>query len=111
VRGKVVPPEDKLPELAEEMYREEADKWAEEALEEVLGWSALKKELADEFMEKFKLENADRYIGARFKKDAALWWKHALRDVLGDIQEAKHTDAFKDAVKEKVLESLKDVED
>jgi hypothetical protein len=104
--GKVVPPAEELPELAEEIYRAEAEKWADEALEEVLGWDALKEELADEFMEKFKLENSERYIGARFKKNDALSWRAALKNVLGDIKDAKHAGALRGAVRQKVAEVL-----
>jgi hypothetical protein len=107
VFGKVVPPDEELADLAEAVYRKEADSWAGKALEEVLGWSAIKEALADEFIEQFKLGNSERYIRAKFKKDDALSWKNALRNVLNDIQEAKHADALKDAVRTKVAEALK----
>jgi len=107
VRGKVVPPEDKLSELSEKMYRSEASKWADAAFEELVGWEAVKKELVDEFIEKFKLENSERYIRARFKKDDALSWKGALKSVLGDIHRRKHEADLKDAVREKVRKKLK----
>ena len=111
MRGKVVPPEDKLSELSEEMYRSESSKWADAAFEELVGWEAVKKELADEFIEKFKLENSERYIRTRFKRDDALSWKEALRETLGDIHDRKHVDAFKDAVRERLRESLKVAEE
>src|SRR5215207_9600903 len=106
VRGKVVPPEDKLSELSEKMYRSEASKWADAAFEELVGWEDVKKELVDEFIGKFKLENSERYIRARFKKDDALSWKSALKSVLGDIHEAKHADGLKKAVEEKMRKSF-----
>jgi len=108
VRGKVVPPEDKLSELSEKMYRSEASKWADAAFEELVGWEDVKKELVDEFIGKFKLENSERYIRARFKKDDALSWKSALKSVLGDIHEAKHADGLKKAVEEKMRKSFED---
>src|SRR5215217_557232 len=108
VRGKVVPPEEELPKLAEEMYRHEASKWADAAFEELVGWEDVKKELVDEFIGKFKLENSERYIRARFKKDDALSWKSALKSVLGDIHEAKHADGLKKAVEEKMRKSFED---
>ena len=111
VRGKVVPPEDKLSELSEEMYRSEASKWADAAFEELVGWEAVKKELADEFIEKFKLENSERYIRTRFKRDDALSWKEALRETLDDIHDHKHVDAFKDVVRDRLRESLKVAEE
>jgi hypothetical protein len=106
VYGKVVPPEDELPFLAEDIYRKEADRWAEEALEELVSWGAIKEALASEFIEKFKLENSERYIRAKFKKDDALSWREALRDVLTDIQHPKHTGALKEAVREKIAAAL-----
>jgi len=111
VFGKVVPPPDELPELAEDIYRHEADKWADEALEEVLGWSAIKEELADKFMEAFKIGNSERYIQARFKTNDALSWNKVLRNVLTDIHQAKHQDTLKEAVREKVVEALKEEEE
>jgi len=106
VFGKVIPPDEELQDLTEAIYREEAEKWAEEALEELTLWNAIKEALADKFMEQFKLENSDRYIRARFKKNDALSWKNALRDVLTDIHQAKHTDSLKEALREKVIEAL-----
>jgi len=108
VRGKVVPPDDNLSELSEKMYRSEASKWADAAFEELVGWEDVKKELVDEFIGKFKLENSERYIRARFKKDDALSWKSALKSVLGDIHEAKHADGLKKAVEEKMRKSFED---
>ena len=111
VFGKVVPPPDELPELAEDIYRHEAGKWADKVLEELVGWDAIKEKLADEFLEAYKLGNSARYIRARFKKDDALSWKNGLRNVLDDIHQAKHTDALKEAVREKVVEALEEEEE
>ena len=93
--------------MAEEMYRDKHAAWADEVLEELISWEDIKKELADLFIEAFKLENSERYIRARFKKDDALSWKNALRTVVNDIHQAKHTDTLKDAVRQKLRESLK----
>jgi hypothetical protein len=105
VRGKVIPPDDKLPDLAEKMYQEKAQGWVDDALEEVISLTDIKAALAEKFKEKFKLEDARRYIEERHKKDVSLLWKDALRHELEDIH-TKHTDALKDAVKEKVIEAL-----
>jgi hypothetical protein len=106
VRGKVIPPDDKLPDLADKMYQEKAEGWVDEALEEVISLTDIKDAVAGQFKEKFKLENSRRYIEARHKKDDSLLWKDALRGVLEDIRD-KHTGALKEAVKEKVTEALK----
>src|SRR5215212_27501 len=106
--GKVIPPDDEMPALAESIYHQEAAGWADAALEQLIGWSDIKKELATEFMEKYKLENSKRYIWARFKRDDAMSWKAALRNVLADIHEAKHADVLKKAVEKKMRKSLED---
>ena len=67
--------------------------------------------LADEFIEQFKLENSDRYIRAKFKKDDSLSWGKALRIVFTDIHQKKHTDSLKEAVRKKVVEALEEAED
>jgi len=106
VLGKVVPPEDELPDHAERRYRSAHGGWVEEVLDEVVGLPDLKRKLADEFIEKYKLGNSERYIRARFKKDDALSWRKALDAVLQDIHDAKLRDALKDAVRKAAREAL-----
>jgi hypothetical protein len=105
VRGKVIPPDDKLPDLAGKIYQEKAEGWVDDAPEEVISLTDIKDAVAKEFKEKFKLENSRRYIEARHKKDLSLSWRAGLRSVLEDIHD-KHTDALRKAVEEKVRESL-----
>jgi hypothetical protein len=78
----------------------------ERALSDLVGLPALRRRLADEFVAAFKLENAERYINAQFKKDDTLSWRNALDNVLRDIQDAKHAGALKDAVRKAALETL-----
>jgi len=106
VLGKVVPPDDELPALAEQRYRTASAAWVEEVLDEVVKLPELKKRVADEFMAAFKLGNAERYIRARFKKNDALSWRKALDAVLQDIHDAKLRDALKDAVRKAAREAL-----
>jgi hypothetical protein len=106
VYGKVVPPEEELPSLAEGRFRALHARWVKEALHEVVGLPALQRALADEFMEASKLENSERYIKARFKKDDALSWRKALDAVLQDIHDAKLRDALEDAVRKAAREAL-----
>jgi len=75
-------------------YRREVEEWADAALEELIGWSAIKRELATELMEGYKLGNSERYIRARFKKDDALSWKDAPRETLNDIHDRKYVAAL-----------------
>ena len=107
VRGKVIPPDDKLPDLAEKIYQEKAEGWVDDALEEVISLTGIKDAVAKEFKEKFKLEDSRRYIEERHKKDITLLWKAALRNELEDIHD-EHTDALKDAVEAKVHQALAD---
>jgi len=111
VRPKVIPPPEVLPDLAEEVYREQSREWARSTLDELLGWDDMTEALADEFIEQFKLENSDRYIRAKFKKDDSLSWGKALRIVFTDIHQKKHTDSLKEAVRKKVVEALEEAED
>jgi hypothetical protein len=104
--GKVIPPPDEMLGLSEGRYRSAHGRWVEGVLHRLVGLPSIQRTLADEFLEKFKLENSERYVKARFKKDDSLSWRDALDNVVADIHTAKHTDALKDAVKEKVVEAL-----
>jgi 5S rRNA maturation endonuclease (ribonuclease M5) len=108
VLGKVVPPDDEMLDLAESIYRSASAGWADLALEEITGWAVIKEEIAREHMQAFKLDNCERYIRTRFKKDDGLSWRTALRSVFEDIHQAKHSAALKKVVKEKVIEALKE---
>jgi hypothetical protein len=55
VRGKVVPPDDKLGELAEEKYRALSAGWVADAIDDLVSAEDFKKEIADEFAEMFGL--------------------------------------------------------
>jgi len=103
--GKVVPPAEELPKLAEEMYRHEHGQWVEEALHDLISLEKVKMELADESMEEFELGNARRFIEAGFEEDRTLSWRSAFEKKLKTIQE-KHTDALKEAVRKQAIEAL-----
>ena len=105
VRGKLIPPEDKLSELAEEIYRHEHGRWVEEALRDLVSLEEVRKELADEFIEEFELKNARRFIEEGFEEDRTLSWRSALKKKLGVIQE-KHTDTLKEALRKRAVEAL-----
>jgi hypothetical protein len=105
VRDKVIPPEEKLGELADEKYRDLSGKWVAKTIEDLISSEELGKEIADQFLDEFKLEEARRHIEARFDKDRSLSWRAALEKSLEEVQ-AKHADAFKDAVEQKLRERL-----
>ncbi|MDP9479690.1 MAG: hypothetical protein M3R38_29180 [Actinomycetota bacterium] len=107
VRGKVIPPDDKLRELAGEKYRTLTAEWVSEAIEEIISSEEFKEEIADEFVDKFGLDQARRHIEARFEKDRSLSWRKALEGELEEVRE-KHADALKSAVEKKLRERLAD---
>jgi hypothetical protein len=110
VRGKVIPPEEKLGELADEMYCEKHAAWVEETLRDLVSFDDIKKALADEFAGKFKLEEAKRYIEEGFENDKTLSWRDALSNKLGTIQEEQGY-ALKEAVQKRIVEALKSNEE
>src|SRR5215212_1891256 len=111
VLGKVIPPNDEMPALAKRRYRSAHREWVNDVLSRLVRLPSIQDALADEFVEAFKLENSERYVKARFKKNDAISWRDALDNVLADIHNRKHTDALRDAVREKVIEALADNKD
>src|SRR5215217_4306325 len=105
VRGKVIPPDEKLGELADEKYRDLNAEWVAKTIEDLICSEELGKEIADHFLDEFKLDEARRHIEARFDKDRSLSWRAALQKSLEEVQE-KHADAFKGAVEQKLRERL-----
>lgn len=105
VRGKVIPPEEKLGEMADEKYRALSAGWVTEAVEDLMSSEEFKKEIADEFVDEFGLDEARRLIEERFEKDRSLSWRKALEEQLEDVRE-QHADAFKGAVEKKLRERL-----
>ncbi len=106
VRGKVIPPEDKLKELAEEMYRDKHAEWVDEAITEIVDADKIKEEVADSFIESFELEHARRYIEEAFQADVALPWRKALEDKLQALGDGR-ADDLREAVHGHVREALK----
>src|SRR5829696_9463697 len=105
VRGKVIPPDEKLGELADGKYRALSAGWVTETIEDLISSEEFNKEIADQFLDEFKLDEARRHIEARFDKDRSLSWRTALEKSLEEVQE-KHADAFKGAVEQKLRERV-----
>jgi hypothetical protein len=105
VRGKVIPPEDALAERREEMYQEKIDGWVREIIDEVLDTGELKKKMAEEFQERFKLQGAEAWIKTSFKRDDTQSWRDALNATLDSAYAAKHKDALGEAVREYITEA------
>ena len=72
VRSKLIPPKDKLSELAEETLRYKHGHLAEEALHDLVSLDEVKKALAAGFMDEFELKNDKRVIEEGFEEDGTL---------------------------------------
>jgi polyhydroxyalkanoate synthesis regulator phasin len=105
VRGKVIPPDEKLKEMAEAKYRELSAEWVAEAIDELVSRNELDENIANKFVDEFELGESRGRIEARFEGDRSLSWREAIEDSLEDARK-KHADAFKDAVREAVEDAL-----
>jgi hypothetical protein len=105
VRGKVIPPDEKLGELAEEKYRDLSAEWVAKTIEDLICSEEFGKEIADEFVNEFGLDEARRHIEERFEKDRALSWRKAFEERLEEARE-RHSGAFRSAVENKLRERL-----
>ncbi len=84
-----------------------SDGWVTETINELISGEEFKKEIADEFADKFGLDEARRYIEEKFDDDRALSWRDALEAKLKAIKE-EHTDALKAAVEKKLRERIEE---
>jgi hypothetical protein len=105
VRPKVIPPDDKLPKMADEKYRNLSATWVSETIDELISAEEIKKEIADEFLPRFGLGGARGCIEERFDKNRVLSWRKALEASLEEVRE-QHEDEFKAAVEKKLRERL-----
>ena len=85
VRGKVIPTEPDLTELAEGLYHQQFSMWIDEALERLLSLEALKASLAAQFRHRITLENARPWIERAFAHNDRLSWRSALGDKLDTL--------------------------
>jgi hypothetical protein len=104
VREKVIPPEDALAERREKMYRDKVGGWVDDIIAEMLDTDELKKKMAEEFEERFKLQGAEAWIKTGFKRDDTQSWRDALNATLEAAYAAKHKDALREDVQEYVKE-------
>jgi hypothetical protein len=104
VREKVIPPKDALAERREKMYRDKVAGWVDDLIADMLDTDELKKKLAEEFEERFKLQGAEAWIKTGFKRDDTQSWRDALNATLEAAYEAKHKDALLEGVEAYVKE-------
>ncbi len=104
VRGKVIPPDEALKERREAMYQEKVEGWVGQLIAEIFDTDELKKKMVEEFQERFKLEGAERWIKAGFKRDDTQSWRAVLNKTLEAAYERKHKDGLRDAVRSYIQE-------
>jgi GNAT superfamily N-acetyltransferase len=102
VRGKVIPPDDALKERRERMYQEKVEGWVEDIIAEILDTKELKKKMAAEFQERFRLPDAREWIEKGFEDERSKSWGDVLKEKLEKLYEDGHKDDLRDAVREYV---------
>jgi hypothetical protein len=107
VRPKVIPPDGVLEKLSDAKYRTLSAGWVTAAINELISTEDIKRDIAEEFVEKFGLGDARRYIEEGFEEDDSLSWREALGAELEEIRE-EHAAEFKAAVEKKLRERLRD---
>jgi DNA topoisomerase VI subunit B len=85
VRGKVIPPEDELPALAEAICRQILGDVVDERLRQLLNAEDLKARVAAELLPSLGLAGAGDWIAAGFAADRSVSWRQAVRDKVGDL--------------------------
>ncbi len=105
VRGKVIPLEEELGDLADERYRELSARWVADAIDELISSEDFNKKIADEFIDEFELGESRSHIEERFEKDRSLSWRDALTARLEEVRE-KHKDTIKGAVRDAIEDAL-----
>jgi hypothetical protein len=80
--GKVIPPDERLPSLAEVLYQVVVKTAVEASIARLLESSDLYRRIADEFRDKMDLSGARKWIEAAFRRDSSLPWTSAVDDRL-----------------------------
>src|SRR5215217_11239 len=106
-RGKVIPPEEEMAGLAEDLYREKSGKWVGNLIDELLGIDDLKAELAEEFQERYELQGAHAWIKTEFEHgDDNKSWRDLVNDTLQIAYITKHRDPLRAAVREHISKTV-----
>ena len=101
VRGKVIPPDDVLADLVEEKYRALSAEWALAAIDRIICAPEFKREVADEFRDRFHLEGARSHIEEAFAKNRTLSWREAVEARLQAVH-GEHDAALMASVEQKL---------
>ena len=100
VEQKVIPPEEPLKEMGAKLFREKVDDWVDELVAVMLNTGELKKNVAEDFMERFKLQGARAWIETEFGRDDSKSWRQAFKATLQRAYVAKHKSALAEHVRE-----------
>jgi hypothetical protein len=106
VEQKVIPPEEPLKEMGAKLFRAKVDDWVDEIVAEMLNTGELKKNVAEPFMERFKLRGARAWIETEFGRDDSKSWRQAFKATLQRAYVAKHKSALEEHVREYAREKL-----
>jgi len=106
VEQKVIPPEEPLKEMGAKLFREKVDDWVDEIMAEMLNTGELQKNVAEDFMERFKLQGARAWIETEFGRDDSKSWRQAFKATLQRAYVAKHNSALAEHVREYAREKL-----
>ncbi len=105
VRGKVIPPDDALPQLAQEAYRQRITGWTRDIVDELLALDTIRDALAEAFAPRFPLEQARQWIEEALARKPTLSWRNALNTKLGAILREVSAEATA-ALRAKVVERI-----
>jgi hypothetical protein len=105
VRGKVIPPEDVLPRLTRQAYRDQMDVWVDHTLSALVALDAIKATLAEAFESRLPLAEARSWIEQAFADSPRLSWREALDAKLRGLLVEVSDDA-KAALRAKVMDSM-----
>jgi hypothetical protein len=106
VEQKVIPPEEPLKEMGAKLFRAKVDDWVDEIVAEMLNTGELKKNVAEDFMERFKLQGARAWIETEFGRDDSKSWRAAFKATLQRAYAPKHKSALEEHVREYAREVL-----
>jgi hypothetical protein len=81
----VIPPDDVLPRLVREVYRQVMDAWADRTMSEIFSLEAIKDALAEAFESRFPLAESRPWIERAFAFDRSLSWRAALKNKLRSL--------------------------
>jgi len=100
---KVIPSDEALPKLSDDIFRDELNQHIQDILDDILSVSQIQRDMA----EKFKPDHgmAQKWIEEAFERDSSISWKEALRKRF-ESQCLVFGQALHEAVKAMVGEAL-----